>query len=237
MKSRNGAIVTVYLTLLTIHIMNKSSFVLTLLVIALIGALGYLVYDKVLYAPSTPPTVVVVNPTTTEPVVCTMDAKLCPDGSYVGRTGPKCEFAACPTPTTNTSTIEIPDISTWLTVTNTAITFKYPARIPTTYIRAEVWPPTASVDDGNFSCATQAHAVNGRAYCVKETTEGAAGSIYVTYAYTFNKGKQMVTFTFVLKETQCGNYNEPEKAACEAERQALDVDKVVDAIAQTVTLK
>jgi len=31
-----------------------------------------------------------------EPVACTMEAKLCPDGSYVGRTGPKCEFAACP---------------------------------------------------------------------------------------------------------------------------------------------
>ncbi len=30
-------------------------------------------------------------------VICTMDAKMCPDGSYVGRTGPNCEFAACPT--------------------------------------------------------------------------------------------------------------------------------------------
>lgn len=29
---------------------------------------------------------------------CTMEAKLCPDGSYVGREGPNCEFAACPTP-------------------------------------------------------------------------------------------------------------------------------------------
>jgi len=29
------------------------------------------------------------------PVVCTMDAKMCPDGSYVGRSGPKCEFV-CP---------------------------------------------------------------------------------------------------------------------------------------------
>ena len=27
---------------------------------------------------------------------CTMDAKLCPDGSAVGREGPNCEFAACP---------------------------------------------------------------------------------------------------------------------------------------------
>lgn len=27
---------------------------------------------------------------------CTMEAKICPDGSAVGRTGPNCEFAACP---------------------------------------------------------------------------------------------------------------------------------------------
>lgn len=30
------------------------------------------------------------------PVFCTQDVKLCPDGSYVGRTGPNCEFATCP---------------------------------------------------------------------------------------------------------------------------------------------
>ncbi len=28
--------------------------------------------------------------------VCTLDAKLCPDGSYVGRVPPNCEFAMCP---------------------------------------------------------------------------------------------------------------------------------------------
>ncbi len=35
-------------------------------------------------------------PEETGPVACTMDAKMCPDGSAVGRTGPNCEFAACP---------------------------------------------------------------------------------------------------------------------------------------------
>lgn len=30
------------------------------------------------------------------PVACTAEAKMCPDGSYVGRTGPDCAFAACP---------------------------------------------------------------------------------------------------------------------------------------------
>jgi hypothetical protein len=31
-----------------------------------------------------------------ENVVCTQDAKLCPDGSGVGRVPPSCEFARCP---------------------------------------------------------------------------------------------------------------------------------------------
>lgn len=37
-----------------------------------------------------------VNGADDNAVVCTMDAKLCPDGSYVGREGPNCEFRACP---------------------------------------------------------------------------------------------------------------------------------------------
>ena len=32
----------------------------------------------------------------TSPVACSMEAKLCADGSYVSRTGPNCEFTACP---------------------------------------------------------------------------------------------------------------------------------------------
>lgn len=30
------------------------------------------------------------------PTACTMEAKICPDGSAVGRTGPNCEFSECP---------------------------------------------------------------------------------------------------------------------------------------------
>jgi len=39
-----------------------------------------------------------------QPVACTMEAKLCPDGSSVGRSGPNCEFAACPTTATTAPT-------------------------------------------------------------------------------------------------------------------------------------
>ncbi|MCG2690202.1 hypothetical protein L6252_02905 [Candidatus Parcubacteria bacterium] len=31
-----------------------------------------------------------------DPVACAQDALQCPDGSYVSRTGPNCEFAECP---------------------------------------------------------------------------------------------------------------------------------------------
>jgi len=31
-----------------------------------------------------------------QPKACTLEAKICPDGSTVGRTGPNCEFSACP---------------------------------------------------------------------------------------------------------------------------------------------
>ena len=36
------------------------------------------------------------TPAPNEPVVCTLDAKICPDGSGVGRVPPSCEFAPCP---------------------------------------------------------------------------------------------------------------------------------------------
>lgn len=29
-------------------------------------------------------------------VMCTQEVKMCSDGSYVGRSGPRCEFAPCP---------------------------------------------------------------------------------------------------------------------------------------------
>lgn len=46
---------------------------------------------------SPPPTI--ENPPSDEWYACTQEAKQCPDGSYVGRTGPKCEFAPCPATT------------------------------------------------------------------------------------------------------------------------------------------
>ena len=50
------------------------------------------------------------------PVACTMDAKQCPDGSYVGRVAPLCNFAACPVPLSNvpSNTPTIPQSGTFI---------------------------------------------------------------------------------------------------------------------------
>jgi len=36
------------------------------------------------------------TPTGSDKTFCTLDAKQCPDGTYVGRIAPECEFAKCP---------------------------------------------------------------------------------------------------------------------------------------------
>ena len=51
--------------------------------------------------PSEDPGDPVVEPDSPEeagPVACTLDVQQCPDGSYVGRVAPNCEFAPCPPP-------------------------------------------------------------------------------------------------------------------------------------------
>lgn len=36
------------------------------------------------------------KPLPKDPVMCTMEVRQCPNGKYVGRTGPDCAFAPCP---------------------------------------------------------------------------------------------------------------------------------------------
>jgi hypothetical protein len=57
---------------------------------------------------------------------CTMEAKLCSDGSYVSRTGPNCEFSPCPNATLSPTQDET---ANWKTYTNSDMKFsiKYPS--------------------------------------------------------------------------------------------------------------
>lgn len=59
---------------------KQTIIIISILGLGLVGWVGFMLSKK----------------TVVEEVGCTMEAKICPDGSAVGRSGPKCEFAPCP---------------------------------------------------------------------------------------------------------------------------------------------
>lgn len=176
-----------------------------------------------------------------ELIYCTLEAKLCPDGSYVGRTGSKCEFAPCPDENIYAS---------WKTFKDDerGISFLYPENPAAKYMNVVDWPPQVQILNKPFSCTeagseiaqagrTEKRMVDDRTYCVTKITEGAAGSIYTQYAYAFGKDNQTIIFTFSFRYDQCGNYDEPQKTECENLRTAFDLDSIVDRIAKTLKIE
>ena len=65
-----------------------------------------------------------------QPKVCTQEAKLCSDGSSVGRTEPNCEFAACPSASPSSSVVA-DATADWQTYRNDKYGFevKYPSAL------------------------------------------------------------------------------------------------------------
>lgn len=135
----------------------------------------------------------------------------------------------------------------WLTATSTEGIIEYPATLSTTYIHTQVWPPQVHIIPLNYTCAeagdettpagkTAQRTISGKQYCVTTESEGAAGSVYNQYAYSFDQNGSVAVLTFSLREVQCDNYVEPEQTACKTERAQFDLDALVDQIAQTYRL-
>ena len=216
----------------------KSSIALKVIVILLVTAFaGYIIYTNWPESPVNQNT----NPTSTEPVVCTMEAKLCTDGSYVGRTGPTCEFAPCPVISSTTS---------WKTSTDnkTGVSFKYPENVGTKYISVVDWPPKIQILNQAFTCTeggalgTQVgqvvkKTIGGKEFCVTTEAEGAAGSTYLQYSFTSGFSNKTVVATFALREVQCANYDDPKKTECMVERSAFNIDVLLAEMVNTVQVK
>lgn len=66
---------------------------------------------------------------------CTKEAKLCSDGSFVGRTGPNCEFALCPEITITQSSPTPDPIANWIKFSNPNVKFtlNYPPEFKIVY--------------------------------------------------------------------------------------------------------
>jgi hypothetical protein len=79
--------------------------------------------------------------------------------------------------------------------------------------------------------------INGQEYCIKVSSQGAAGSIYKKYTYaTARKGKR-ISVSFTARYTQCGNYGQPKRSECRKERQEYDLDQVVDNFVKNTKFK
>lgn len=138
----------------------------------------------------------------------------------------------------------------WITITNNeGIIFQYPKELLVKYISETEWPPVISIDpkekDQEFVCVetapesslaqrTSRRTVDDRSYCLYASSEGAAGSVYTNYTYSALWDGRIVKVNFTLRYPGCDNYDEPQKTECQKEREAFDLDGVVDRIAQSI---
>lgn len=160
---------------------------------------------------------------------CTLDAKICPDGTTVGREGPNCEFAKCPGEIKKEGWEQVTD-------QDQGITYKYPEQLDLEFIFTQEWPPEVEVTEGIFSCAEEVVTVGDKIYCLRVETEGAAGSVYKSYMYLYsmeNQGRS-VNVRFTLRYPQCANYSEHEQTECEREQAEFDVNELADSIVESI---
>ncbi len=128
------------------------------------------------------------------------------------------------------------------------ISFSYPEKLGTTYINTVDWPPKVQLIEEAFAChpagsetsqagITENLTVNGHTYCVTRESEGAAGSTYTNYAYAFPNNDNTIILTFSLRFPQCANYEDPQKTACESEKNSLNINNVVDQIRGSISFQ
>ncbi len=106
-------------------------------------------------------------------------------------------------------------------------------------VRVEKNVPFVCTVSGDLTVSagkTELITIEGHEYCLTRSSEGAAGSVYTQYAYTFPRQSDVVTLTFSLRATQCMNYDEPRRSACTREQATFTANKVADQIAQSVQL-
>jgi hypothetical protein len=165
------------------------------------------------------------------PVACTMEAKICPDGSSVGRVGPNCEFAPCPDYTIG-----------WNTINNSEYGFssKYPSnffdvghtpKILTGDCNYIVFPDqcpnindivindqVAQGGDVNVIKSNLSNpgywknpsgeklTVNNISYCLYQNSDAAMGHVYNYYYYVTVKNNQCLLANFATSTANCDFY-------------------------------
>ena len=136
----------------------------------------------------------------------------------------------------------------WLKSENSEISFKYPEKLDTNYINTVDWPPIFKIEDKAYSCLendnnstleggkTSKEIIGGKEFCINRQDEGAAGSVYSNYIYTFLYQNKTITATFSLRAPQCMNYDEPKQSECINEENSFNISSLILNIISTIKL-
>lgn len=128
------------------------------------------------------------------------------------------------------------------------LTFSYPETLNTKYVQLVDWPPKIEISTSTYSCLnagtetertgkTEEIKISGNVYCVTKLVEGAAGSMYIQYAYQAKVGNKTLFYTFTLRQPQCANYNEPERTTCQTEEDQFDINPLINKVIQSTKLQ
>src|SRR3989344_6674799 len=157
-------------------------------------------------------------------VACTQEAKLCPDGSYVGRTGPDCEFAQCPVTNDAAGNWQI-----YADVAN-GFEFRYPQSFNTRYASLQQIPTAIvmaaqSQNIDSKGCyipqagtpTTSEMIMNGIKFCITESEDIGAGQLYKSYYFSTFRNEKYIILEFVVHTSNgCTAYAaSPQQKECE----------------------
>lgn len=140
------------------------------------------------------------------------------------------------------------ETDTWDVSSSTIATFRYPDDLDTDYVVPVDWPPRVQVADAEYVCLeagaesepagrTEERKIFGDPFCITLISEGAVGSIYTQYVYTFTKDEKLVSLLFSAREPQCLNYDGSRRERCIEEQGKFDMDSFVARIIKTLEIR
>ena len=201
--------------------MNIKPVIIFLILILILIAIGYLAYNMYFLNGKN---------NGQENIACTEEAKICPDGSAVGRIGPDCEFALCPTKTVK-----------WKVYKNNEYNFElsypedffdpeqqpklligdcnykvFPSQCPNidSIVVAEMALSGADISviksnlsqPGYWDVDSQEQVINNTQYCLRATGDAATGRAFNYYYYTTVKNEKCLVVYMAVTTENCDFY-------------------------------
>jgi hypothetical protein len=161
------------------------------------------------------------NQSQNQQIACTQEAKICPDGSSVSKTGPNCEFTECPQ--TNNQSIK--------TYTNNeyGLELTYPEKLNSKYFNLQKPIAIKSLKTdiniknncyaggANPAQKRQDIKINEINFCFSQSYDPGAGSGANYYFYTFLKNNDYFTIQYQINQpNSCDPYiDTPDQETCQ----------------------